>query len=328
AGGDARGVETPRPGSAQQHGPPRPRGPDPQALRGAEQRRDGPGPGDQAVGSGQSLRARPQAAQGRVPGNARRHRGDLGMSDNDPSAADPLGQIADEFVEAYRRGQRPSVEEFARRYPDHADDLREILPALVLMEKAKPGDDTSSLRRRAKVWAAASPLQQLGDYQILREVGRGGMGVVYEAQQLSLGRHVAIKVLAAHALLDPRQLARFRREARSAARLHHTNIVPVFGVGEQDGLHYYVMQFIPELGLDDVLEELQRLQPGKPGSGSTPGPTGGELRVSRKEISSTELARSLTTGRFTPAAAKEDNAPAARCDATVAAAPGAIPDPA
>jgi serine/threonine protein kinase len=91
-------------------------------------------------------------------------------------------------------------------------------------------------------------------------MGRGGMGVVYEAQQLSLGRHVAIKVLPSHALLDPRQLGRFRREAKAAARLHHTKIVPVFGVGEQDGLHCYVMQFIPGLGLDVVLAELRRLR--------------------------------------------------------------------
>ena len=86
------------------------------------------------------------------------------------------------------------------------------------------------------------------------------MGVVYEAEQLSLGRHVAIKVLPAHALLDARQLGRFQREARSAAKLHHTNIVPVFGVGEQDGLHYFVMQFIHGLGLDVVLDELRRLR--------------------------------------------------------------------
>src|SRR6266540_5089714 len=202
------------------------------------------------------------------------------MIDNNPSAADPFGQIADEFVEAFRQGKRPSVEEFAQRYPAHADEIREILPALVLMEKAKSADDAPGQRRQAKASAAAAPLQQLGDYQILREVGRGGMGVVYEAQQLSLGRHVAIKVLPAHALLDARQLGRFQREARSAAKLHHTNIVPVFGVGEQDGLHYYVMQFIPGLGLDVVLEELQRLQPGMPGSGSTPGQTGGKLCVS------------------------------------------------
>src|SRR5262249_24318910 len=152
--------------------------------------------------------------------------------------------------------------------------------------------DTPGQRGQA---TATLLLRQLGDYQILREIGRGGMGVVYEAQQLSLGRHVAIKVLSSHTLLDPRQLGRVRRGARSAARLHHTNIVPVFDVGEQDGLHYFVMQFIPGLGLDQILEELQRLQPDQPGGASTSGLTGGGLRGPRKDISSTELARSLTT---------------------------------
>src|SRR5262249_48353550 len=151
------------------------------------------------------------------------HRGDVAMSDNDPSVADQFGQIVDEFVEAFRQGQHPSVEEFARRYPEHADEIREVLPALVLMEKAK-ASEAPGQSHPAKAPAVAAPLQQLGDYQILREVGRGGMGVVYEAQQLSLGRHVAIKVLPSHALLDPRQLGRFQREARSAAKLHHTNI--------------------------------------------------------------------------------------------------------
>src|SRR5438477_698296 len=218
------------------------------------------------------------------------------MTDNDPSSADPLGQIADEFVEAFRQGKRPSVEAFARRYPAHANEIRDMLPALVLMEKAKSADDAPGQRRPAKASAAAAPLQQLGDYQILREVGRGGMGVVYEAQQLSLGRHVAIKVLPSHALLDGRQLGRFQREARSAAKLHHTNIVPVFGVGEQDGLHYYVMQFIPGLGLDLVLDELRRLrQPrGKqaPTQAEAPErPTDGPRDVSA-------VARGLLTGDF------------------------------
>ena len=122
------------------------------------------------------------------------------MSDIDPSVADPLGQIADEFVAAFRQGKRPSVEAFARRYPAHADEIREMLPALVLMENVKSADDASAAEEKAAIPAAIPSLRQLGDYQILREVGRGGMGVVYEAQQLSLGRHVAIKVLPAHAL--------------------------------------------------------------------------------------------------------------------------------
>ncbi len=215
------------------------------------------------------------------------------MSDTNPSDADPMGQIADEFVQALRQGQRPSVEEFTRRYPEYADEIRDLLPALAMIEQAKSAADTPGQRRPAPT---TPPLRQLGDYEILREVGRGGMGVVYEAQQLSLGRHVAIKVLPPHDLLDPRQLGRFQREARSAAKLHHTNIVPVFGVGEQDGLHYYVMQFIPGLGLDTVLDELRRLrQPrGKlaPTRANAPGGT--------TDATAAHVARGLLSGDFRP----------------------------
>jgi WD40 repeat protein/serine/threonine protein kinase len=219
------------------------------------------------------------------------------MSDHNPSGADPFGQIADEFVEAYRQGKRPSVEEFAGRYPEHAGAIREMLPALLLMERAKSDDDSSGHGPSARAWAAPI-LQQLGDYRILREVGRGGMGVVYEAQQLSLGRHVAIKVLPAHALLDPRHLGRFQREARSAARLHHTNIVPVFGVGEQDGLHYYVMQFIQGLGLNVVLNELRRLRQQR--GQQTPAPDdalGHQLTVTQA-ISVVSVARCLLSAEW------------------------------
>src|SRR5690242_21227587 len=103
---------------------------------------------------------------------------------------------------------------------------------------------------------AAAALQQLGDYRIIREIGHGGMGVVYEAEQVSLGRHVALKVLPSQALVNPTHLERFRREAKAAARLHHTNIVPVFGVGEADRVHYYAMQYIAGEGLDKVLHDL------------------------------------------------------------------------
>jgi serine/threonine protein kinase len=222
------------------------------------------------------------------------------MSDNELSAADPFGHIADEFVEAFRQGKRPSAEEFARRYPAHADEIRDMLPALLLMEKAKFPDDDPEQERQAKGLAAGPLLQQLGDYQILREVGRGGMGVVYEAQQLSLGRHVAIKVLPAHALLDPRHLGRFQREARSAAKLHHTNIVPVFGVGEQDGLYYYVMQFIQGLGLDVVLDELRRLRQLRGKQTLTLGDAPGRPANPTQDISAVYVARGLLSGEFRP----------------------------
>src|SRR5262249_43351361 len=138
-------------------------------------------------------------------------------------------------------------------------------------------------------------------YRILREVGRGGMGIVYEAEQESLGRRVALKVLPAQALLDPQQQKRFQREAKAAARLHHTNIVPVYGVGENDGLHYYVMQFIQGQGLDQVLIELRRLRRARSLAGALtrsepqPGaPTPGEA------LTAAGMAQALVTGQFLP----------------------------
>src|SRR5439155_25830628 len=98
------------------------------------------------------------------------------------------------------------------------------------------------------------PLDRIGDFRILREIGRGGMGVVYEAEQESLGRRVALKVLPLHSASDPKLLARFRRESRAAGQLHHTNIVPIFEVGEHGEHCYYAMQFIPGQALDEILK--------------------------------------------------------------------------
>jgi WD40 repeat protein/serine/threonine protein kinase len=203
-----------------------------------------------------------------------------------------LHRLADEFAARYRRGERPALQEYIDRHPDLADDMREYFPALVEMEQVKEG-----LQEETGAPAAGPlpPLERMGDYRILREIGRGGMGLVYEAEQLSLGRHVALKVLARQRFVDDRTKRRFEREARAAARLHHTNIVPVFGVGEQDGLPYYVMQFIQGLGLDEVLTELKKLHC----AGASTGPfAGGKERVSRRELSAVQVARSLLTGEF------------------------------
>ena len=134
---------------------------------------------------------------------------------------------------------------------------------LGLVEDFKPGtgDVTGGIAGPINA-GTGTTLERLGDFRLLREVGRGGMGVVYEAEQESLGRRVALKVLRSHQLLDPGLLVRFHREAKAAARLHHTNIVPVFGVGEHEGVHFYVMQFIPGLALDAVLDEIRRLGAG------------------------------------------------------------------
>ena len=147
----------------------------------------------------------------------------------------------------------------------------------------------------------------MGDYRIVREIGRGGMGVVYEAEQVSLGRRVALKVLPWPAGRDRTTLERFRREARASARLHHTNIVPVFEVGQDGEVRYYAMQFIQGQSLDAVIDELRRLR-GRSASGGAsrrPAPDGRE--EDRPGDSGTRgigaeagVARSLLTGRFEP----------------------------
>ena len=166
---------------------------------------------------------------------------------------DPFEEIASEFSERHRRGELPSVEEYAQKYPELAEEIRDLFPTIAAMEQLK------ERKAPAKPTLGGLPLEQLGDFRILGEIGRGGMGVVYEAEQVSLGRHVAVKVLPKQALLDERHLRRFEREAQTAAKLHHTNIVPVFGVGQQDGYHYIVMQFIPGVGLDEILIALRTM---------------------------------------------------------------------
>ena len=168
---------------------------------------------------------------------------------------DSLETLADEFMERQRRGESPSVAEYAAQHPDLAAEIEELFPTIAVMEQLKAQKERQS---GARVSLGGVRLERLGDFRILGEIGRGGMGIVYEAFQESLGRHVAVKVLPRQALLDPQQLRRFQREAQTAARLHHTNIVPVFGVGEHDGFHYIVMQLIEGAGLDNVLARLRQ----------------------------------------------------------------------
>lgn len=175
-----------------------------------------------------------------------------------PSEHDQLGPLLDEFVSRHRKGEHPSVTEYVQRCPELADDIRELFPAVVMMERVGEAEPDASQSQR--VTADGTAIERLGEYRILREIGRGGMGIVYEAEQETLGRHVALKVLPYYAVMDERHLKRFRREARAAAQLHHSHIVPVFGVGEHDGVHFFAMQFIHGKGLDEVLSEVRELR--------------------------------------------------------------------
>jgi WD40 repeat protein/serine/threonine protein kinase len=242
------------------------------------------------------------------------------------SGPDLLSQLAEEYLERYRRGERPAPTEYAARHPELADQIRELFPALVLMEDVRPGPQT--LVGAAIAPAAEVPPRRLGEYRLVREVGRGGMGVVYEAEQESLGRRVALKVLPPGVLGDARQVERFQREAKAAARLHHTNIVPVFAVGEEGGTHYYVMQYIEGRPLDEVLAELRLLRLGAANRAGLPtervsppvGPPPGEGGSPAGGPSSGAVARSLWQGHFSLASgadcgAGDPGAAAPRADA-------------
>jgi tetratricopeptide (TPR) repeat protein len=165
-----------------------------------------------------------------------------------------LTAACDDFLERLSRGEQPSVEDYARRYPAIAEIIRQMFPTLQLLR----GSSASAGRSGEGRTEESSLAGCLGDYRILREVGRGGMGVVYEAEQISLARRVALKVLPFASTLDARQLQRFKNEAQAAARLHHAHIVPVYATGCERGVHFYAMPYIEGQTLAALIAELRQ----------------------------------------------------------------------
>jgi len=178
------------------------------------------------------------------------------MSTRQAAITELLEQLADQFTAQLRRGESPSIETFANQHPQLAERIRTLFPLLEMMER-----EASSAGQPVEPLTSPSPppFQRLGDFRIVREIGRGGMGIVYQAIQESLGRTVALKLLP-QVPLDSRMNQRFQQEARLAAMLHHTNIVPIYGIGAESGYSYFVMQYIEGTGLDRVLAELQSLR--------------------------------------------------------------------
>ncbi len=223
------------------------------------------------------------------------------LSSSDPER-DPVDVLADEFAARYRKGETPSITEYVRRYPEHAGQIQSLFPSVALLEQLGLRPDGADRSCGHGQQGRLPPHHRLGDFEILREIGRGGMGVVYEAVQQSLHRAVALKVLNTAAVHSDNQAKRFEREAQAAARLHHTNIVPVFGVGEQDGLRYYVMQRIHGLGLDALLGELGR-RTGRHRSPESASAPAGEHSVSAHALVDVLISGELSdsqTGTFTP----------------------------
>jgi len=161
-----------------------------------------------------------------------------------------FAEILDEYLRGLEAGNPPDREALLATHPDLAEELQAALLGVDFVHSAAP-------RLAPEEPADAQPGRSLGDYRLLRELGRGGMAVVYEAEQVSLGRHVALKVLPFAAVLDPRHLQRFKNEAMAAAHLHHPNIVPVYGVGCERGVHYYAMQYVEGQSLAAAIRDMK-----------------------------------------------------------------------
>jgi serine/threonine protein kinase/Flp pilus assembly protein TadD len=175
----------------------------------------------------------------------------------DPEHESRLNNVLAAYFDAVEAGQPADCETLLARYPDLAAELRNFFaeqdqvhglasPLRLLLQPGQAATPPEQLTRQegkndSPTFAAPT---ELGDFRIVREVSRGGMGIVYEAEQVSLGRRVALKLLPFAATLDPKQLLRFQNEARAAAQLHHTNIVPVYYGGCEKGIAFYAMQFI------------------------------------------------------------------------------------
>ncbi len=174
------------------------------------------------------------------------------------SSRAPIEVLAEEYLEQLRGGRKPRISEYVRAHPELAAEIQDVFPTLAMLEDLAPQPDPGVLE--PALGGQRTIPSRIGEYRVLREVGRGGMGVVYEAEHETMGRRVALKVLPHDLAARGANLQRFLREARSAGRLHHTNIVPVFEVGEYDGLHYYAMQFIQGQNLDVIISEIKSLR--------------------------------------------------------------------
>ncbi|WP_010584176.1 serine/threonine-protein kinase [Schlesneria paludicola] len=176
--------------------------------------------------------------------------------DVDLNARDPLEVALSEFTEEKRQGQSPSIEAYALRYPQLANEIRDLFPLVENLERWKDDKEVECLRRNVPRHFS---FDRLGEYQLIHELGRGGLGVVFEAVHAISQRTVAIKLLPWRFAADMSTWKdHLQREASTIAQLRHPNIVPIYSFSEDQGYYYYVMQFVDGAGLDKVIQDLKR----------------------------------------------------------------------
>jgi WD40 repeat protein/predicted Ser/Thr protein kinase len=168
-----------------------------------------------------------------------------------------VNEIIAEYMEAVEKGHPPNRDEFLTRHAEFAGELSAFFAnqdqfAHAAGQLAPAAAPPSSLAAEAPTLGpnetpAAAPLatvRYFGDYELLEEIARGGMGIVYKARQVSLNRTVALKMILAGQLASPQDVQRFHSEAEAAANLDHPNIVPIYEVGQHEGQHYFSMKLI------------------------------------------------------------------------------------
>ena len=165
--------------------------------------------------------------------------------------------LASEYADNARQGKTPSIESYIERYPDMATEIRELFPMVAALEQWKSDRENEVLRNQLP---DQFKLKQLGDCRLVREIGRGGMGVVFEALEGSIERRVAVKLLPWRISMVPHRQERFEREAQTIAKLRHSNIVPIFRFGRHEDYAYYVMQYVESVNLDHIIGALSERQ--------------------------------------------------------------------
>ena len=169
-----------------------------------------------------------------------------------------LDELSLQFAAQLRCGENPDIDDYISQWPGREGEVRNLLESVRLLESYRAHEQTKShLASREQSRLTEIP-SRLGDFQLVREIGRGGMGVVYEALQGSLDRRVALKVLPRLGVEPERHRIQFRHEAEAAAGLHHTNIVPIYAFGEDAGLSYFAMQLIDGISLNAVIRTMRQ----------------------------------------------------------------------